>query len=223
MSSFLFLVAWLVANVLGWFVGLFFGLDVAVNWDFGITISSRILDSAVRNGIGGVVTGLLLGLAQWLVLRNRMRLKVWWLAVTAIGVALGFAGSELLGFKVLVGHDLDMCIPIPPPYFGPVFIVVSFELGGIFVGVVTGAILGLAQWGVLRSQDNARVFEWIVASIVGLAAAFAAGHSLSCSTDELAVVGAAMGLLYGLTTGIVLLREAAMEKPHIESGLSVHN
>ena len=55
--------------------------------------------TTVLDGIlGGLATGAVIGLAQWLVLRHRLRLTSWWIGATAAGMGVGLA----LGIALLV-------------------------------------------------------------------------------------------------------------------------
>ena len=116
--------------------------------------------------IGGAA-GLLLGAAQWWVLRylDDTRITWRWVAATAIGMALGWNVGSYLGLWTVGAIDfppreqLLYGQPIVPP--NPLELV----LRGAVVGAATGFVIGLAQWFVLRkSVPNAG--RWIQVSVV---------------------------------------------------------
>src|SRR5688500_14139751 len=76
--------------------------------------------------IAGAAAGAVLGLSEWLVLRLRLPLPIWWIVATSLGMAVGLAistallGSETAGTKLL------------------------------WRAALTGLCIGIAQWIVLR-------------------------------------------------------------------------
>src|SRR5690349_16108224 len=56
------------------------------------------ITTPLEGAIGGAATGAVIGLAQWLVLRQRLALTPWWIAATSAGMAVGLAlAIALLG------------------------------------------------------------------------------------------------------------------------------
>lgn len=81
----------------------------------------RSMEGVAKAAIGGVVTGLVLGTAQWLVLRQVIALSSWWIVATAIGLGAGLALSVAAAGT-------------------------SVELRPLIVrAVLTGGLLGIAQ------------------------------------------------------------------------------
>lgn len=66
----------------------------------GLAASALVggIRTPLDGALGGLATGAVLGLAQWLVLRRRLALTPWWIAATATGMGAGLAlGIALLG------------------------------------------------------------------------------------------------------------------------------
>src|SRR5688572_12406323 len=104
------------------------------------------------------------------------RFRPWWLWIVT---ALAFPPA---GY---IGHEL----------FGPVDDVGAAFLGG----VTTGALLGLAQWAVLRRRGGSP--GWIPATAAGLGIGLAAGAALvdyETSLGALVVMGGVSGVAVGL-------------------------
>ncbi len=107
-------------------------LATTVGWAIGWALVGEI-------GVGAVV-----GIAQWLVLRQLLQQAGWWIWASTVGWAIGWA-------MIVTGV-------IVPPNIGVVASVVA--------GLVLGALLGVAQWFYLRRQ----VYQagwWVLASSVG--------------------------------------------------------
>jgi hypothetical protein len=84
---------WILANLFGWPTGFFLGAQLASIWGF--------TDFAFGAVIGANV-GLVLGLAQWLVLRAKLARTAWWMPVSVIAWTLSLAvylpGLSAMGF-----------------------------------------------------------------------------------------------------------------------------
>jgi hypothetical protein len=104
------------------------------------------------------------------------RIRPWWLwIVTALAFPpAGFIGHEVVGRVDGVGAAL-------------------------LSGVITGALLGLAQWALLRGRGASP--RWIVATAAGFGIGLAAGAALvgyETSLGALVAMGAVCGLAIGL-------------------------
>jgi len=138
-----------------------------------------ILATTVGWAIGFVlsefVVGVAVGLAQWVVLRKRIERSGWWILVSGVGWAAGRGLASLL---------------FPAQ-------------NTILIGAMIGAILGLAQWVVLRHRV-VQSWWWIVVS------------ALSWGLALTGVLGATLvGSLAGAATGLALeplLRHASLHQ-----------
>jgi hypothetical protein len=185
--------------------------------------------------IDAVVIGLCLGAAQWLVLRRRSPQASWWTAatiggavigayltsmhgildrsaLTAMGASIGIAQSLVLprGLEIrwwivattlgiALGFWADTTLPFSIPF-----------VSGAFSGV-SGALIGLGQWLVLRRRF-ARSGWWVTASAVGFWSGFAlvdaVGRAVGGQFEGYAggILGTAAGLaIYGMLTGAALV------------------
>jgi hypothetical protein len=157
--------AWFMLTILGSILGWMLG------WQTSYLVPGKLSIFALAG-----VMGLILGAAQWLVLRSHFTAAWWWILATVLGWTAGFPlGAELASRLGLVGF-----------------------LFGMLVGLTTGAALGLLQWLVLR-QHVTRAFWWIPTSI------FAWISALIYYQPASNWLGLMFGLLVGIVTGLVLL------------------
>ncbi len=167
-----------------WIVGLWWTLATVVGLAMAMLIGPRL---------GGVVNPAILGLTQWLVLRRYISKAGWWILATTIGgvVAL-YIGSAVTFFTTgILWHG-----------------------AGLVGGAVGGAILGLAQWLVLRRHVS-QAGWWILASAValavgagwvvnlGISSAFRGGESIEML--RWIGIGAASGAIGGVIKGGTLV------------------
>jgi hypothetical protein len=98
-----------------------------------------ILATTLGWALGWIVSefavGLTVGLAQWFVLRGQLERPGWWILASAVGWA---AGRGLAGAVIPTGNP-------------------------VLIGGTVGAILGITQWLVLRTQAF-QSWWWIVLS-----------------------------------------------------------
>ena len=130
--------------------------------------------------LGGVAAGAVIGLAQWLVLRQRLSLSPRWIAATAAGMGAGLA----LSITLLGTATEGMALPLR--------------------GLVTGAAIGSAQWLVLRASTD-RAAAWVPVVALG----WALGWIIMRATGiDLApgwyVFGAYGALTFQVLTGLAL-------------------
>ena len=128
-----FCVEWTAASLVFWILG------AAVTDALGIDTS--------WTGVGvvsGVVNGTVSGIAQWIVLRNRVRGAGWWL-LASIGGGL-VSGAVSLAVEAVDG--------------------VNEIVAGTIAGAVRGVTAGTAQWFLLENQVH-HAGWWILASTVG--------------------------------------------------------
>lgn len=171
--------AWTFATALGMIVGYLPMAFLIGSLDLGLA----------RVGVP-IFSGLLLGLAQWWVLRPYVTYSVDWVLNHAIGWAVGF----VLGLLVV---QLLSTTPI-----------------GMLVGFVTfGVIVALFQYPVLR-REIPHLASWIAANVVGwtlgaylsqLAAGVFFQNSLPTTFTAVLVSVGITGLVAGAVTALALI------------------
>jgi hypothetical protein len=168
--------AGLVGGAVGWVVNLPGGW--AVNW---------------------ALVGTLVGVGQWLALRRRVPLAVWWWVLAG---AAGWAVGGLVGDALAI--ELEVVIDAVDGNEGSVL---AATLVGAVIGAVGGTLAGTAQWLLLRRQAPSAGW-WVLASAVGWAAGWALGWALGWAVAGVvvdAVPGALGGAVGGAITGGALV------------------
>lgn len=170
---------WTLATAGGMFIG-FLPALLLVN----------VLSLGVAQIIVPVLAGTLIGLAQWIVLRNFLTAHSDWILASGTSWAVGY----VLGL-LLIQHM-------------PVSI-----LGGLAGYLLFGAIVALVQWPLLR-REIPHLLVWMAASAIGWAAGFWASQAVlplffngslippAVSTTVLSVTS---GLVAGAITGVALI------------------
>ena len=206
---------WVAANLAGFTLGgaLAGGVLRFLGQPFYGNIEDAIEAAALQTaitGLGTAVFGIVIGTAEWVVLRGTLRAG-WWPAATVAGwVLTGIVIGVLAGLSGSSVSDIG-------PGSGPVPVAVSAPVGLAAALLVFGSF----QWLVLRQQtDGANA--WPLASPLALMAGLAAGffvvrfllvevvpllHDTDFpSAQALVLVGAVSGLVYGLLTWPALAR-----------------
>ncbi|MBF1989008.1 hypothetical protein [Fischerella thermalis] len=153
-----------------------------------------------------VLTGPILGVAQWLVLRHYIRHTNWWVIASILGWYLGFPVT-LVTREILNPILLEMLLAVSKLWE-------VFWLNAVNQ-LVTFTVLGVAQWLVLR-QHLQQAWWWILASSVGgfvNGAVSAAVCAAACQTIAMKVNAQMAGAIAygsgwtgsGLVTGIMLV------------------
>lgn len=153
----------------------------------------------------GALEGAALGFTQWLVLRHYIRHVGWWILATTIGAIVAWlVGIKVSVLLLLVFFDGSIANPLPAALLGAVF----------WLGVWVGAVLGLAQWLVLRTHVR-RGALWVLANAIawglGLPIAFFSANLVQVGefgTETVMVgvaTGATVGTVIGAVTGAALL------------------
>lgn len=169
--------------------------------------------------LAGAVEGLVLGLAQSLVLRRVVPALPWqeWALATALIAALAWALGQLPSSLMGAG---DPAAPVSEP---PLLVVLA---AAALMGAGIGAWMGVGQWLVLRRYLRDSAF-WVLANTIawtaGLVVAFS-GLGVIQAGDPMAVmvaVGVVTGVLMGATVGaitglavIAIRRRAAEPGPY---------
>jgi hypothetical protein len=148
-------------------------------WALGLFLGGVILGivgSILGVVVGGALCGTVVGLAQWLVLRLPDKR---WLLVSAVGGGLAALPAYLSGVTLIAGP------------------VIAYTI----VGAVYGGLFGGAQWFALRHAEAG----WWVA-INALAGGLCGGLTLGFNPLGLPVLLSPGPVVFGLLTGVVLLR-----------------
>jgi hypothetical protein len=153
------------------------------------------LDLGLARIIVPLLAGLLIGLAQWLVLRNYVTESTDWVLHLAASWVLGYA-LGLFIVDLLAG---------------------SF-LGAVFGYILFGVIIALFQWPILH-REVPRIWVWVLANVVGwglgaflsqvvIAAVFGnnPGSLVAITVINMAVTGFVAGLITGIAL-VLIVRE----------------
>lgn len=126
---------------------------VLASYIFGVYIISRIsndhwlvVEPILQAGYGLIDAGLglIVGVAQWLVLRRQLDRAGWWIVATAVGFGMGYYVDRSLHYMGLRNSILS----------------------GLARNAAEGTVIGVMQWLVLRRQlDHAG--WWIPAVVAG--------------------------------------------------------
>jgi hypothetical protein len=153
-----------------WFVWLLASsLGTGIGWFLGWKLSF-LVPGGVATLMIGMTSGLFLGLFQWMVLRKQFTNPGRWVVATVLGWAVGFP----LG--IILAQTFGM----------------TEAALGLTAGFITGGMLSVLQWSVLRSQVT-KAGWWVPACLFGWSSGmlyYRPGPTW-------------MGILYGLVSGIV--------------------
>jgi hypothetical protein len=151
----------------------------------------------------GTLEGMILGFAQWLILKRYIHHSTRWIIATVVGGLFAwFTGLTITSLMALVYTGVSDKTKI-----------LGFFEGLFLLGASLGTILGFCQWLVIKNQIRTSMW-WIPANAVawslGLFIAYlGAGmveESFSLRTVLFTVVtGTAMGAVIGGITGTVLI------------------
>jgi hypothetical protein len=168
----------------GWKYGAIWVLANSVAW--ALAMSAGWLDFSSSYYVSLLPGGLLIGLAQWVVLSRRFPIPAWWI----VGFSAGWYVSLVFGWQA--------------GFFGPLPIV---------VGLAGGVLVGVQQWLAIRRQV-AHAARWFYAffgsSLIGCWLGGWTGYrAYDLRTGENAaylVGGVCVGALTGLLSSIALVR-----------------
>lgn len=152
-------------------------LATAVGWLVGFVICEAFKAFFRSLSSDGAVIGTCVGIAQWLVLGERIDRTRWWILASIIGFAVGKAVGDALAVSIagVVGIGLS--------------------------GAAIGASLGLTQWVVLR-RHVARAGWWVPASALAWVVGWIIGAGGE-GAGEASGGPAAMAYLIGLVGAAV--------------------
>ncbi|QZZ22868.1 hypothetical protein J5X98_11270 [Leptothermofonsia sichuanensis E412] len=191
---------WVLATVVGGLAGIGIAGVASLIAGYLGTISTVTLLHLV-----GALEGLALGFTQWLVLRRYVKHVGWWVVATGIGAVIAWlVGLQVSVMLTLIFFDGVVTEATPFALLKAVF----------FLGAWVGAVLGLAQWFVLRTHVRKGI-TWVFANALawglGLLVAFLGATltrpgEFTLKTTLIGVAtGATTGVVVGAITGIVLV------------------
>ena len=150
-------------------------------------------DAAVIGLEVGGLGGGIIGLGQWLILRSNLEQAWRWILFTSLGFAVG---------------SIPMMMVIVPSRDERLFI----EVIGYFLPLFLGAVVGLAQWLVLRTQFDRAIhwvwlsgLSWIICFVSFAVFHFIRDNYLADNFQDELLSGGIGGILYGVMTAIVLI------------------
>lgn len=170
-----FLLRWTLANIIGWTIGLY-----VAAWGLVTPVIC----------LSGAAAGVVVGLAQWFVLRPVYAVRRDWVLWSVVGGVLGAVPAVLMGALLVLGAGAAAA------GFGAAF----------------GLALGVGQWVALRRPERAGV--WLLANAAGGAAC----GLLSVTTFINGLpLGLLLGsALFGGFTGWALERLLGRGEPHAD-------
>jgi hypothetical protein len=199
---------WVLANTIAAIIGL--SIIAAINPQ-GSIVGNSLLGNFNMDGfllLAGVLGGVILGFVQWLALRRYIQNPIWWVLATTIGVLLGWVIILVVSIVMAFAYAYGMNEMNPTMLYK----------GVAYVGAVVGAVLGFAQWLVLKVYvrcDISQAAWWMVANALawslGLLIAFVGTgiKKIDVFGSHTALIGlatgATMGVVIGGITGIALV------------------
>jgi len=180
-----FLLRWVLANIVGWTVGLYFG------------VLNPICFAAT-----GIVAGLVLGASQWWALRSTpfgIHLAENETNIPNIPTRISQNARHWIGFT-FAGAAIGL---IPAAVLGAILFLFASGLAGLLAGAALGLAVGIGQWLILRRVSQ-QVALWLLVNTIG-------GAICGLLTITPIVRGLPLGLLagsalFGYLTGRVLER-----------------
>lgn len=136
--------------------------------------------TTLRAGLAGAITGAILGLTQWLILRGQIPVPIGWVFATGAGMSVGLgAGVALLGSD-MTGSRL------------------------LWRAAITGLSIGLAQWFFLR-QILPHSVLWIAVIALGWVTGWFVTRSAGVDlAPKWSVFGATGALAFQFLSGLAL-------------------
>jgi len=185
--------AWLA----GWPLWLQWAVASTLGWVIG-DIAREVVDLPG----GAFLAGAIVGGMQWLVLRAHVRQAGWWVLASAAGAGL----TGLVVESLLVDTGLLDRVWL-----------LSWGAGVLLMGATVGAVVGAAQWVVLRRWVR-RAGWWVLASSAGVALGDALTEVLVPRSLflDLAMSGAACEVLRGIVLAWLLQNPKEAESPYGE-------
>ncbi|MGB6297015.1 MAG: hypothetical protein WBF90_12645 [Rivularia sp. (in: cyanobacteria)] len=182
-----------IAQIIGWFIAAY--LTQAID-KFGIENIYQILL------LLGTLEGLLLGFAQWLVLRRHIRYAGYWILFTTAGVLIswfmGLTVSAVIGLFYAANLHQKITTLIE-------------EVA--LLGAAVGTVIGYAQWLILKTVSKqaiwwvfANALAWTLGVVVAFIGAGIETPFFNIHASLIAIAtGGLMGIVISSITGIFLV------------------
>ena len=214
---------WVLANAIGEVVGLGTAAVVGVGLAWTIETTMGAFAGLAMAGVMilvGTLEGIVVGMAQWLVLRHPIQNMSWrvWVLATAIGAFVAWTLGMIP--STLMATNTAAAAAAPPPEMSDV---VMYGLAAL-MGAVLGPILGLPQWLVLRRHVQ-KAGWWVLANAaawaLGMPVAFVGASSVPPGGFGLGIVvigivtGASAGAVVGAVHGLALVW--LLQPHHVEA------
>lgn len=181
---------WVLATIIGGLIGM------GIAGIASVTAGSTGISTVTLLHLVGALEGMALGFSQWLVLRRYIKHVGWWIVAT--GIAAIFAW--LIGLKAIVVLVLVF-------FNGARTETMSLALlkAVFFLGTWIGAVLGMAQWFVLRTHVRKGIL-WVLANALawGLGLSVALMGATLVKPGEFTIKTALVQMATGATTGFVV-------------------
>jgi hypothetical protein len=139
-----------------------------------------LLDLGLARIIVPIVAGLLIGFSQWIVLRRYLSTSVDWVLAGGTAWAVGYA----IGLLLIQGLS-------------------GTFLGGIAAYLLFGAIIGLAQWPILRREIPSALIWLAVNALAWAAALWASQGTLALFFRQPVIDPVLSTLVISVTSGLV--------------------
>jgi hypothetical protein len=143
-----------MGRALVWVMGTTFAWAIFAFTNLMLYANNPTFLRAVVGGFAGAMFGALAGLAQWFVVRSRLRWDAWWIPATSlgwlcIGVLVPLAG-EMIDRTVKLGSDYMLCTAAGGLVLGTLQVVFHRGVGGkiiwLFTTVIAWGVAGLVSW-----------------------------------------------------------------------------
>jgi hypothetical protein len=187
-----FLLRWILANLVGWTVGLYAG----------------VLNPVCFAG-AGIVAGLVLGTSQWWALRTTpfgINLAENDENIPNIPTHLSQTARRWIGFT-FAGAAIGL---IPAAVLGAALFLFTSSLAALLAGAALGLAVGLGQWMVLKHVSQQVVLWLVVNTLAGAACGWLTLTPIIRGLPLGMLIGSA---LFGYLTGRVLERIFAEANP----------
>ncbi|MBD2203700.1 hypothetical protein H6G33_34630 [Calothrix sp. FACHB-1219] len=186
---------WVIANV----VAEIFNFTLIAIVNNAVTMFEDVNGNEILIFIG-LIRGIVLGIAQYFVLRHYILNFIYWLIATTVGALIGWI--FLLMVSVVTALELALTTEVLPNSL--------LFLRLLWLGATMGTVMGLAQALAIR-----KCLRLVIKQVVCLINANAFAYAVSLfwglksiakvSVFHLAIAGATMGIVNGIITGLVLI------------------